>query len=315
MLDSKKWLRVLICSVALLRQPHKGVVCIGDPPAAAPCRLPSRSLFALPIIFNYTHWDPSPEMFSFPIPILGRPILWYGFFFALGFAASYYVFLYLLRPLIGSKAKQYAEGLSFYVILGTLIGARLFDVFFYQSPSVYLDDPWMIVKVWEGGLASHGGVLGIIAAVYLFCRKHRALSFLKTLDLLSIVCGLAAACIRIGNFVNQEILGTITNVPWAVVFGHPADHSVPAPRHPVQLYEAVFYLALFAFLFFYVRKKGWREGRTTGLTLILIFAFRFFIEFFKEEQSRLLHAGGIDMAQFLSLPLLLIGFYLAFRRR
>ena len=261
-------------------------------------------------------WDPAPEMFSFPIPILGRPILWYGFFFALGFALSYYVLLYLLRKMVHGKAKFLAEHLSFYVIVGTLIGARLGDVLFYQSPSDYLHDPWMIVKVWEGGLASHGGVIGILVAVFLFSRKYRELSFLRLLDLLSIVAGLAAGCIRVGNFINQEILGKVTNVPWAVVFGHPADHSAPAPRHPVQLYEAIFYLALFAVLFFYVRKKKWSEGRITGLFIILVFAFRFFIEFFKEEQSRLMSgSGGLDMAQFLSLPFILLGLYLFCRRR
>lgn len=260
------------------------------------------------------HWDPSPEMFAFPIPLLGRPILWYGFCFALGFALSYYALLYLLRQITASKAKFLAEHLSFYVILGTLIGARLGDVLFYQRPSDYLTDPWMIVKVWEGGLASHGGVMGIIVAVFLFSRKYRDLSFLKLLDLLSIVAGLAAGCIRIGNFINQEILGTVTDVPWAVVFGHPADHSAPAPRHPVQLYEALFYFSLFALLFFYVRKKKWLEGRLTGLFLLLVFTFRFFIEFFKEEQSRLITNGTFDMGQFLSIPLVLLGLYLLCRQ-
>jgi len=134
--------------------------------------------------------------------------------------------------------------------------------------------------------------------------------------MMSIPSALIAVCIRIGNFFNQEILGVPSNVPWAVIFGHPADGSKPVPRHPVQLYEAFFYLAVFGVLWL-LRKKwsSWREGQLAGLFLSVIFSFRFLIEFFKEEQSWWLYGSPITMGQLLSLPFIAFGFYLFLRRK
>jgi prolipoprotein diacylglyceryltransferase len=126
----------------------------------------------------------------------------------------------------------------------------------------------------------------------------------------------AAFFIRIGNFINQEILGTPTTVPWAVVFGHPADGRASLPRHPVQLYEALFYLAMFVFLMVSRKKwRKWKEGRALGLFLALIFGFRFYIEFFKEEQSWHLAGSYLTMGQWLSIPFFLVGLILFLRRK
>jgi len=257
-------------------------------------------------------------MFQFNLPLLGRPILWYGFLFALGFLIGYWILLYLLKHLpekqVKTQAKILAEKLTFYVIVGTIVGARLGDVLFYQSPAVYLRDPLSIIKVWEGGLASHGGAAGILIALWLFSRKYTMLPWSRWLDLVVIPTGVVGFFIRFGNFINQEILGKITTVPWAVVFGHPADHSLPAPRHPVQLYEALYYLAVFGLLFWLFQKKKFRNGQIGGLFLILVFAFRFAIEFFKEEQSTLMGVHSLfDMGQLLSLPFFALGLYLWFR--
>lgn len=258
-------------------------------------------------------------MFHFNLPLLGRPILWYGFCFATGFLIGYWVFVYLLRHVrekeVKIQAKTLAEKMTFYVIVGTVVGARLGDVFFYQSPSTYLHDPFSIFKVWTGGLASHGGALGILIALWLFSRRYPVLSWSRWLDLVVVPAGIVGFFIRIGNFINQEVLGKITDVPWAVVFGHAADGSLPAPRHPVQLYEALFYLTVFGLLFWLFHKKELREGRLAGLFLVLVFSFRFFIEFFKEEQSVLLSGSHLfDMGQLLSLPFLVLGLYLLFRK-
>lgn len=228
---------------------------------------------------------------------------------------AYAVFLYLLRhetaKEVKSNGKKIADNLTFYVILGTVIGARLFDVIFYENWHLIEQDPWSIIKVWEGGLASHGAVLGILIALVIFQKKHRFCSWRHLLDLLVLPAGVVAFFIRIGNFINQEILGKPADVPWAIIFGHPADGSFPVPRHPVQLYEAFFYLAVFIILWL-LRKKWsqWKEGRLAGLFLVLIFSFRFFIEFFKEEQSWWLNESTLTMGQLLSVPFILFGLYL-----
>jgi len=269
-------------------------------------------------MLGYLYWDPSRAVIPWDLPLLHRPLLWYGFLFALGFFLAYGILLVLLRhetsKEVQTHAKKIADQLTFYGILGTLIGARLADVIFYENWNEILRDPWSIFKVWEGGLASHGGVVGIFVALILFQRRHRFCSWRHLLDLLVLPAGIIAFFIRIGNFINQEILGRPTQMPWAVIFGHPADGSKPVPRHPVQLYEAFFYLAVFGVLWL-LRKKwsSWREGQLAGLFLSVIFSFRFLIEFFKEEQSWWLYGSPITMGQLLSLPFIAFGFYLFLR--
>jgi phosphatidylglycerol---prolipoprotein diacylglyceryl transferase len=267
-------------------------------------------------------WDPAREMLPFNLPLLDRPILWYGFLYALGFLLSYFALYFLLKKIssFAKEAKAFAERITFYAVMGTVIGARLGDILFYQNLSHLSQDPLMVIRVWEGGLASHGGVVGILAALYLLSRKKNAFcSFVALLDLVAASSGLAACSIRIGNFINQEILGTPTQVPWAVVFGHPADGSYPTARHPVQLYEAGFYLLVFCLLFFlWYRGPFFRQpGKMSGLFLMLVFSFRFFIEFFKEEQSYWLHtfSTSLSMGQYLSVPLIALGSYLFFNQR
>lgn len=284
-------------------------------------------------ILSFIVWDPAREMFPFNLPLLGRPILWYGFFFALGFFIGYWILRFLLdhsRPLLQTQdqAKSFKEKVGFisekitlYVIAGTIIGARLGDLFFYQHFSSYLYHPMNIIKVWEGGLASHGGVIGILLALLILTKRlkktYPKLNFTTLLDLIVIPTALVACCIRIGNFFNQEILGTPTMVPWAIIFKHPADGSAPFPRHPVQLYEAIFYFLMFIALclLFRYSKLFQRSGRATGFFVFFVFLFRFFIEYFKIEQSALLGPNAcLSMGQILSIPLVLLGAFWLFRR-
>lgn len=249
-------------------------------------------------------WDPPKEIFSWNLPLLGRPILWYGFLFALGFSLAYLLVRYFLR--FEERRGFMLELLSTVILVGMLLGARIADLIFYQGIGRLLRSPWEIFTVWEGGLSSHGGILGICIGLWWASRVLRKekipYSFIDLLDLLAAPSALAGAFIRIGNFFNQEILGTVTTLPWGVWFLHPADGSPPLCRHPVQLYEALFYLSI-SLGYALVRGKLWTNGRLIALFFTLIFAFRFLIEFLKEEQSIYLKDGSLlTMGQWLSLP-------------
>lgn len=268
-------------------------------------------------------------MFNFNLPLLNRPILWYGFFFALGFFIGYLCLTHLLRhyflhcadmpqewPGITTSLKQQttkvAEQMTFYVIIGAIVGSRLGDLLFYQHWPDLMRDPLSIIAVWQGGLASHGGAIGILIALWIFAKK-RKIAFWTAVDLTVIPTAIAAVCIRIGNFFNQEILGVPTTLPWGILFLHPADDGPIVPRHPAQLYEALAYLCVFAILFFcwHRRLSFQKKGQLTGLFLLLVFSFRFLIEFIKVEQSvHLAKSSFLTMGQWLSIPFLLLGLFL-----
>lgn len=267
-------------------------------------------------LFSYIAWDPNRGMFNFNLPILDRPILWYGFFFALGFFVGYLLLTYLLRRNFKEISKQntakFAEQITFYVVMGTIIGARLGDVLFYQNWKEILQHPISIIAVWQGGLASHGGAVGILIALWFFARK-RNMGFWTAVDLIVIPTAIAAVCIRIGNFFNQEILGTPTTLPWGIIFLHPADGGPLVPRHPAQLYEAIGYLCVFLILLFYQysQRPFQKPGKLTGCFLILVFSLRFLIEFIKMEQSVYISENSyLTMGQYLSIPFILLGLYL-----
>ena len=212
------------------------------------------------------------------------------------------------------------DRLVVYMLVATVLGARLGHFLFYERPSDYLDDPWEIFRVWEGGLASHGAAIAIIFSMILFSYRMRktskGLTWVRLLDFVSIPTALCGCCIRIGNFFNQEILGSQTSLPWGVVFGTPADHSFPVPRHPVQIYEAIFYLVVFYLLWRLTYRPRYllTQGKLIGLFLILVFGFRFLIEFLKLEQSHLLSSEPLlTMGQILSIPMVCLGVFLYFK--
>lgn len=216
-------------------------------------------------------------------------------------------------------AKQWGytltDKLTWYVVLGTIIGARLGDVFFYDWPH-YKDNLLRIFMVWKGGLASHGGVLGVFIAVYLYYRKvlksFPEISFLNLLDMLVVPSGLAAFFIRIGNFFNQEILGPETHMPWGIIFGDPIDGSPAIPRHPTQLYEALIYLAIFFTTLFLwkTRFTKLKPGFLCGFFFVAVFGSRFLIEFIKMPQSQLIDESFLQMGQYLSIPFIVFGIWL-----
>lgn len=258
------------------------------------------------MIISSIWWEVSPEI----VKVGPFSLRWYGLLFALGFVLGYIILSKVYKK--EKKPLEDLEKLSVYVILGTVIGARLGHCLFYD-PAYYLTNPIEILKVWQGGLASHGAAIGIPTALYLFSKKRKDQNLLWILDRLVIVVALGSALIRLGNLFNSEIIGKATDVPWAFVFIRVDE----IPRHPTQLYESLFYFVSFSILYFIYQKKSvsLKPGFLSGLFLILIFGFRFFIEFLKENQSAFESALLINMGQILSIPFVLLGLYFIFRKK
>ncbi|MBP6218306.1 MAG: prolipoprotein diacylglyceryl transferase [Oligoflexales bacterium] len=227
---------------------------------------------------------------------------WYSLCFVAGILLGNYMFLTMVKR--EGQSIRLTETLLYYIVIGTVVGARLGHCLFY-APLEYLQEPWRIFQIWEGGLASHGGYLGVIIAMYLFSKKFKAMSFPWVADRLSMCSILAGACIRLGNFFNSEIIGKVSDVPWAMIFRQVDEQ----PRHPSQLYEAFGYLSISLFLYFLYRKTNLSKqpGRLFGWSLGIAFAFRFFVEMFKENQEVFENSLLFNMGQLLSLPFVLIG--------
>ncbi len=250
------------------------------------------------------HWDVSPEIFSIG-PITLR---WYGMLFASGFLLAYYVMMAMYRR-DGRKVEDVGSLLT-HMVIGTVIGARLGHCLFYE-PDYYLADPLKILKVWEGGLASHGATLGIIASAWIFSKKKKDQPFFWLLDRLCVVVPLAGTMIRLGNLMNSEIIGRPTESSWGFVFPRVDDKL----RHPAQLYEAITYLIIFAIMWALYRWKGRpdRGGFLFGAMLVLLFSSRILIEFVKEAQVSWENEMTFNMGQLLSVPFIILGIYFVIR--
>lgn len=252
------------------------------------------------MILNQIVWDVDPVMFN----IGERGIRWYGFLLAVGFMLAY---LTISRVMKKEEFRQeLIDKFSIYVIIGVIVGLRLGHCFFYD-PVYYISNPLEILKVWQGGLASHGGAVGILFAVWLFTKNNK-LNYLEMLDKIVLVVPLAGGFVRFGNLMNSEIVGEPTSVPWAFVFKRLGD----VPLHPTQLYEGIFYLIMFG-VFYLIYKKytpKWKKGTFLGWFLIVLFAFRFLIEFTKTEQVEFEGwTEAIKMGQLLSIPFVILGLF------
>lgn len=242
-------------------------------------------------------------------PILVRlgplALRWYSLCFALGFVAGYFIVQKIFRN--ERRDVTLLDSLLVYLVVATLVGARIGHVVFYE-PHRFLAHPLDIVKIWEGGLASHGGFAAVILALVLFTRRHRELGFLWLADRLTIPVMLAAGFIRIGNFFNSEIVGRPADVPWAVVF--PAVDNLP--RHPTQLYESLGYVATSLVLYLRYRAAGGNppRGQLLGTAMVVGFGWRFAIEFLKEPQAAFEASLPLNMGQLLSVPFILAGLWL-----
>lgn len=250
-------------------------------------------------ILTYITWDVSPDIFT--IPIVNHPVRWYGLLFALAFLISQQIMYFIYKS--EGRAIKDVDTLTIYTVIGTIVGARLGHVLFYD-PIHYFQNPQKIIMVWEGGLASHGGVIGILIAIYLFTRKTNV-NYLWVLDRVAIVASLTFCMIRLGNLMNSEMIGTPTNLPWAFIF----TNTDNIPRHPAQLYEAIHYLIWFIVLFLVWSRL--KEKMKTGLlfswSLIVLFSLRFVDEFFKIDQVQFEEGMILNMGQLLSIPFMLTG--------
>lgn len=352
-------------------------------------------------MLHYILWNADPDAFT----VLGRDIRWYGILFA----GSFYIAGLMLSKILQKKGMNQTQisTLIIYLIIGCLVGLRLGHCLFYE-PGYYLSNPVEILKIWKGGLASHGAAIGILIALYLFIRKTNK-SYVWLLDRIVIVVLFIAPFIRTGNLMNSEIIGDKTDNSYAFIFVRGVDDelagrnrryiekttirqtgkdtvvdnthyselsleiyvkkNVPKdkigdflyqyfvqridkdedlkynvkifkekpkivvfenagnykalmtiygiPRHPSQVYEALAYLSFFLlFIFYYIKRKGMiKEGFLAGMFLILVFGFRFFVEFVKEIQVSFENTMMLNMGQLLSIPLVIVGILMVWRSR
>lgn len=258
-------------------------------------------------MLNYINWNVNPWIFE----IGDFQLRWYGLLFASGFMLGFY----LLKRIFETENVpiEWLDKVLWYVIIGTVVGARLGHVFFYDW-DYYSQNLLEIPKVWRGGLASHGAAVGIIFSVWLFSRNVSKRSVLWILDRVVITVALAGVLIRLGNLMNHEIVGDLTDVAWAFKFKFGPDQE---PRHPTQIYEALCYLLSFGMLMwmYWKANAGKYLGRLFGAFLILIFGFRFIVEFIKESQGGFESSLGnaLTTGQWLSIPFVLAGAFFVWR--
>ena len=277
-------------------------------------------------ILSYILWNPSLEVFS----IGSYSMRWYSLMWLIGLALAYLMVRWLYQK--QNIPNETFEPLFIYCFMGILVGARLGHCIFYQ-PDYFLTswkgvvEMFLPIKIeatggWHmtgyQGLASHGGTLGLIITLLLYVRRFKVPVW-TVLDNIAIATGITACCIRIGNLMNSEIVGKITDesLPWAFYFVQNDGPQNVVLRHPGQLYEAIAYALLFVLMFWLYKKMPQRVGTGFyfGLCLAYIFTFRFFIEYFKEVQEAFEEGLPFDMGQILSIPFIIIGVYCMIRAK
>ena len=254
---------------------------------------------------SFVTWNVNPEIFN-----LGPlSIRWYGLLFASGFLIGYYIGERMLKS--EGVDPKWLDSLFFYLIIATVLGARLGHVFFYDW-SYYSQNPKEIFMIWHGGLASHGGAIGIMIAMYIHSRLITKRTVLWTLDRVAVPTALVGAFIRTGNLMNSEIYGVETSLPWGFIFERNGEMLA---KHPTQIYEALAYLLAFGILMFLYWKTNSknRPGLLMGAFFILIFIPRLLIEFIKEDQEAFEADMILNMGQWLSIPFILIGIFFVLR--
>jgi phosphatidylglycerol---prolipoprotein diacylglyceryl transferase len=263
-------------------------------------------------MYTYIIWNVNPDVYTFHINGSELPLRWYGVLFASGFLIAQQILYYIFRK--DGKPSADVDKLTIYLIVGTVLGARLGHYIFYEW-ELLLSAPgtWLISLITPpfSGLASHGATIAILLSIYFYSRQKADQSFLWVVDRIAIVAPLSGAFIRFGNLMNSEIYGEPTSLPWAFIFQRETDPSLLPlePRHPTQLYEMLVYLILFAYLFYLwkYKRSAIPMGTITAVLLIVMFTSRFLIEFLKNNQSGFEDELVLNMGQILSIPAIIMG--------
>lgn len=251
-------------------------------------------------------WNVSPELFS----IGPLSIRWYGLLWALAILSAWMIVQKLFKN--ENCPENWSDKLFFYGTVGLIIGARLGHCLFYGANGdffYYYKNPFEIIKIWEGGLASHGGAIGLLIAMYFYNKNVSKKGFLWILDRLVIGVAVGGALIRLGNLMNSEIYGGPTNLPWGFIFVRAGETE---PMHPTQIYEMLYCLITFAIVWWmYWKKKSYQKrGLIFGVFLIGIFGTRFLLEFIKLDQESFEAGMLFNMGQLLSIPFIVWGIWL-----
>ncbi len=255
-----------------------------------------------------------PEINPIAIELGPLKVHWYGLMYLVGFIAVYFLGQKNARQPWSPIKPEAIEDLVTYGALGVILGGRIGYVLFYKF-SDFIHDPTMLFKIWEGGMAFHGGMLGVFVAMWFYAKKQNC-TMMQLIDLIAPLAPIGLGAGRIGNFINSELWGRTTDVPWAMVF----PNGGPLARHPSQLYEAFLEgLVLFIILQVYARKPR-PVMATTGVAVFFYGCFRFFVEFYRMPDAHLgyLAFDWLTMGQLLSTPMIVIGallFYFAHRRQ
>ena len=274
------------------------------------------------MLLNYIPWNVDPEIFS----IGPLHVRWYGLMWALGI----WLALVVVQKLFKNEklSEKWLDSLFIYTVVGTIVGARLGHCFFYEWKPLaepvnflgitfsygnyYITHPWELLYVWRGGLASHGGAIGILIAMYLYNKNVSKKGFIWILDRLVIGAALTGAAIRFGNLMNSEIYGSATTLPWGFIFSRDGQTE---PMHPTQIYEMLYCLITFAVTWWlYWKKQAYKKnGLIFGVFLIGIFGSRFALEFIKLNQESFESGMFLNMGQILSIPFIVWGIWLIIR--
>jgi len=237
-------------------------------------------------------------------------IRWYGVMYLIGFTASYLLVRYQLKRKKSALGPQDVESLFFYLLAGLIIGARLGYVVFYNLGD-YLKNPLEVFAIWHGGMSFHGGLIGCIIAGIMFCRKYKV-DFWQVSDLIIVTAPIGLGLGRLGNFINGELYGRLTDMPWGMVF----PSGGPLPRHPSELYEFLLEGVILFLILWFLKDKKLNPGTLTCIFLIMYGMFRFFVEFYRQPDPQLgFVLGSFTMGQVLSSGMILCGAAIFFYRR
>lgn len=259
---------------------------------------------------KYREMSSSMSVSNFVLPVIDPiaisigplDIRWYGLMYLLGFAFALWMANRQCDKSNGIWTREQASDLLFYGFMGVIVGGRAGYVFFYQFP-LFLDNPLYLFRIWEGGMSFHGGVLGVVTAIIFYAKKNQR-SILSVGDFIVPLLPVGLGAGRIGNFINSELWGRVTDSPFGIIF----PNAGPLPRHPSQLYEfALEGVVLFIILILFIRKTR-PAGSVAGLFLLAYGVFRFIVEFAREPDAHLgLLSLGLSMGQLLSLPMIFAG--------